>query len=205
MSATTNSKGKYSLTDLSPGSYVLEVYSLNSEYPPVFSGEADSFDTATPVVVQEGMAVPANMAFPHYTGSVTGQAFWDYYGEFDIPLSLATPIAYPVTAEDSNGDATAADTDREVVGARVNSAGNWSIRGLAPGDYVVEMFPWYYNEPAEYVAPSGGTPDLSDATVFHVGTVATPPSFSEFYVENEGGSVAVTVTDAANDPWLHRR
>lgn len=209
-SAITNSKGVYTLDDLDPGSYKLEAYYPGRTEPPIFSGSAATFDDATAVVAGLDTVTTNNFAFPNNTGSISGYAEFSYYSssgryEGEGRLAKALPVAYPVTAEDVHGNPTAVDTDRGVYGARLSSKGTFSIAHLAPGDYVIELFPWYYNEAVAYLSRGSGSSDLLDADVYHVGTDRTYTEGAEFGITAQGSALTVTVTDSVGTPVQYAR
>ena len=200
----SSSTGKYSLTDLQPGSYKLEAFYPSEKHAPAFSGGATTFDTATATFVGLGGKAAVNLAFPHYTGSIIGAASFEYYSasgedEGQGSLSKALPAAYPVTTEGSGGHAAAIDVNRVTYGKRVSSGGGWSITGLAPGYYVVRMFPWYYNEPADYLGASGDT-SFTSAQMINVGTTLSYAPDASFAISAQGGALTVSVTDPSSAP-----
>ena len=165
---TTNASGVYTLTDLQPGSYALKFFSATNAWPPVYSGNATTLDSATPVSVLPGRPAVANARFASYTGSIAGTALVTfYYSGETIAAAHAIATAYPVLTE-SGGDPATYDLGAAVSSAPANSNGAWTIGNLTPGNYVVMLQPFYYNESNQWVGTDSATDDLSQATIFTV-------------------------------------
>jgi hypothetical protein len=164
-----NSVGKYSFTNVDPGSYKFEFYAPLAKYPPIFSGGATTLDAARATFVGVGVTATVNQKFSVGTGSIYGTYNAMDGGVLSLPLSTgAVGAAFPVTAE-ILGHAAAIDADKAVYGAPSNSHGQWTVGGLTPGDYVIQMQPGYFGESASYVSTTGGDKiGFADAKVFTV-------------------------------------
>jgi hypothetical protein len=194
----TDSKGKYALRDLAPGSYRLRFEGAKGEYSPLFSGGAASLDSAVALNVGVGGTVTANATFPKGTGSITGRstAWWD---EGEYPLSKALAVAIPVSVSSTYPDyPRSLDLTGRVASAPSTSKGSWAIKNLLPGRYVVKVYPQYYNERSFFVSaghPAGNaTVELQQATIYTVTagkTITSPRSYS--YATYNGGSLTVRV------------
>jgi hypothetical protein len=193
----TSSKGTYTLDDADPGIYKLEVYAPSSKYAPVFSGNASSLDAAAAFSTTVGKTTTENVAFPKASGAISGKTNGQFEGSV-FPLANATPVAYPVTSEDNSTVtpvAESVDRDRATYGARASSKGSWSITGLASGDYVVQLLPYYYNEESGYVSAGISAPDdLNSAKVIHVAAgKTTSAGTSQVNASETGASLSVYV------------
>jgi 5-hydroxyisourate hydrolase-like protein (transthyretin family) len=197
--ATTDSRGRYSLTDIDPGSYKLEFVSRGQTRPPLFSGGTTTLDAATAVNVEVATSTIANGVFPSFTGSISGRSTFMYNGEATFYLSDATPVAYPVTQAEW-GTVEGVDYGRAVRGKPSTSHGAWSIAGLAPGDYVVQMQPRYYNQASQYLGSGTDGAELAQARVVHVGSKNVSAGLSSFYAGVQGGSVTISLTDTMAIP-----
>ena len=194
----TDSKGKYALRDLAPGSYRLRFDGAKGEYSPLFSGGAASVESAVALNVGVGGTVTANATFPKGTGSITGRstASWD---EGEYPLSKALAVAIPVSVSSTYPDyPRSLDLTGRVASAPSTSKGSWAIKNLLPGRYVVKVYPQYYNERSFFVSaghPAGNaTLELQQATIYTVTagkTLTSPRSFS--YATYNGGSLTIRV------------
>jgi len=194
----TDSKGKYALRDLAPGSYRLRFDGARGEYSPLFSGGAASVESAVALNVGVGGTVTANATFPKGTGSITGRstASWD---EGEYPLSKALAVAIPVSVSSTYPDyPRSLDLTGRVASAPSSSKGSWAIKNLLPGRYVVKVYPQYFNERSFFVSaghPAGNaTLELQQATIYTVAagkTLTSPRSFS--YATYNGGSLTVRV------------
>lgn len=166
----TSSTGAYSLTNIDPGSYRIEVYPAAGNYPPIYSGGAHTFDAASSVYVGLGGTATVNAKFTAGKGSISGTAkiFYDDFG-VTVPFSQATPVAIPVTSA-SGSVPTALDQDKSVYGAASSSKGAWSITGLSAGQYVVQMEPYYVGDPTYFLAAGSPVSTFTQARIFTVGS-----------------------------------
>jgi hypothetical protein len=149
--ATTNSSGNYTLTEIDPGSYKLEVVKEGS-YPTIYSGSAASFEDATPINVALGTKATANVKF-RSGGTITGVVRYQIYEQENAPnyaLPGAYPIAYPLIG--SPNAFTGFDREASFLGSRSTSTGAWSIKGLPDGYYMVVLQSFYSD------VTSGSTP-----------------------------------------------
>jgi len=199
----TDAKGKYSLTDLDPGSYKLEFSGASTEYSRLFSGGASSFDSATALAVGVGKTTTVNAVFPKAVGTLSGTASVEYegfeeYGTF--PLEDARVVAYPVLVDPSgsNNYTPTIDFDRGVASAATKKNGRWSVKNLVAGRYVVKLYPNYYNQDGGY---SGGS-TLRNAYIYTVTAgKTTKVSWSlESKQTKQGGSLSVELLSHLGDP-----
>jgi hypothetical protein len=196
--ARSDSKGKYTLTDVDPGSYRLKFEADGSTYSPMYSGGGASFDAAATYVVGVGSTTTVNGTFPKGTGAISGTARvvyegYEYYGGYGmakahaiaIPVSLGAAYPYPRTI----------DIDSGVASAATGKSGKWTIKNLLPGTYVVKIYPWYYNQSNTYV----GTDNLTYAKIITVVAGKTSTGNTSFSGQTpQGGSLAVTVRAQVN-------
>lgn len=164
----TDASGVYTMTDLQPGSYVIKFLSPTDAYPPVYSGGGTTLDAATPVSVQPNKPATANAKFSTFTGSISGAALVDFDGRL-YPDEQAIASAYPVLTQ-SGGHAATLDYGHAVSSAPANSRGAWAIGNLAPGTYLVNIEPAYYNEADQWVGATDPSESAASATVFTVAT-----------------------------------
>lgn len=189
-SAKTSKSGKYTLTDIDPGSYVFRFASQKGEYAPFYSGGVVSIGDATATNIPVASAVSVNGRFPKFSGSLTGKTTFAYKGWGSYPLDKARAIAYPVTG---NSSYVEPDFDRPVYSAVSSKSGAWAIKNLAPGNYVVRLEPGYYNQPSLYLGSDGVEHEANQARVFTVKTAkATSTGRSSFNVGDNGASITFT-------------
>jgi hypothetical protein len=159
-----NSHGQYSFTDVDPGSYKFAFYANGRTYPTTYSGGVMTLAAARETYVSAGATATVNQKMLSGTGSIYGTALDDFegktFGQFKVIAG-----AFPVTAQ-SLGVASAIDTDGEVFGPQSNTKGQWTVGGLKPGAYVVQLRPWYGGETAKYLGSGGDGTSLSQATIF---------------------------------------
>lgn len=193
-SVKTDSKGKYSLTNLDPASYRLKFTGPKGEYSALYSGGGSTFDGASGVIAKVGTATTVNATFPKATGAITGSArnYYEGYEEYGtVAMSKALPVAYPVSNSGEYPYSRVLDVEHGVAGARSSASGAWTIKNLVPGDYVVKLFPYYYNQASIYV---GGYGDSYSAKVFTVTAGKTLKATRTSTTQSEkGGSLTVHV------------
>jgi hypothetical protein len=196
--ARTDSHGKYTLTDIDPGSYRLKFEAYGGTYSPVYSGGGVSFDEAASYSVGVGTTTTVNAAFPKGTGTISGYAkvqYEDYeeYGSFGMAKAHAFAIPVKVSAEYPVTRTFAFDA--AVASAATSKSGAYSIKNLRPGAYVVKVVPWYYNQSARYV----GGDSLQTARIITVSSGKTSSKNNAYsYQSYEGGSLSVTSRKASN-------
>jgi hypothetical protein len=203
-SATANSKGVYTITDLDPGSYELEFYPKAGNYAPIFSGGARTLDDATAssasaTYVSVGKSATVNAKFVNGSGTASGVATVSNESG-NGPDSGMTPVAIPVTGGTDIG-ATGSNFDLAVYGAPSNKSGGWGISGIPDGRYVIKEYPGYFGETLQYVGfNKGGATSLADARIFtfsgkiNFGGLDTVTSVSI----SDGGVLPINITDNAN-------
>jgi hypothetical protein len=202
----TASNGTYSLTDIDPGSYRIEVYPAAGNYPPIYSGGAHTFDQASSVYVGLGVTATVNEKFTAGTGSIAGTSniFYDDFG-ITVPFEKATPVAIPVTGETGtapNAAPTAIDLDKSVYGGASSSKGAWSISGLTPGDYIVQMQPYYIGDPAYFLGSGDPVSTFTQARVFTVANGAkVAAGTSQFSGDAEQGAFLDVNVNLASSPY----
>jgi hypothetical protein len=197
----TSSSGTYSLTDIDPGSYRLEVYPAAGNYAPIFSGGAHTFDAASSVYVGLGGTMTVNAKFTAGTGSIAGTSNILYSDSGRaVPFEKATPVAIPVTST-SGGFATGIDLDKSVYGVASSSKGAWSITGLVPGKYLVQMQPYYIGDPTYFLGTGDPVSTYTEAKVFTVGTGKVSAGTTQFSGDAEQGGYLDVNVDLASMPY----
>ncbi|HEX4443496.1 MAG TPA: hypothetical protein VHZ81_07970 [Galbitalea sp.] len=200
----TGSTGLYTFANAVPGSYKFEFYSSGGIYPPLYSGSSTTLAGASSSYLAVGSKVTVNQKFVAGTGAISGQAWIEFPATNEsFPDDHVLPVAVPVTA--SIGlEATAIDLNKSVAGARSDSDGDWRIRNLLPGAYVIELIPYYFQEPKGFAgAGQVISPLLSGATLLTVTAGQTTPSgftIVEGTRQNDGADPRFTVVDASNTP-----
>ena len=194
----TSSTGAYSLTDIDPGSYRLEVYPAAGNYAPIYSGGAHTFDAASSVYVGLGGTATVNAKFTAGTGSIAGTSkiLYTDYG-ITVPFEKATPVAIPVTTT-SGGFASAINLDKSVYGAASSSTGAWSITGLTPGQYLVQMQPYYIGDPAYFIGAGAPVSTFTQAKIFTVGATKVSAGTTTFSGNAEQGAYLDVNVDLAS-------
>ena len=194
-SALTDSKGKYTLKDIDPGSYRLSFRTVGRDYPILYSGNAPRLEAATAFVVGVGTTTTANATFSAIGGGIKGSArveYEDYEDYGDYPLAGTRVVAYPVISEGNWSTPKVVDFDHGVASATTGKSGAFAIKNLAAGKYVVALSPGYYNQSLRYY----GGPGLSNAiivtvdagSVTKIGHIVSRQTY-------RGGSITITVKD----------
>jgi Carboxypeptidase regulatory-like domain len=197
----TNSHGQYSFTNVDPGSYKFEFYAPLSKYPPIFSGSQTTLSAAHSVFIAAGAAGTVNQKFAVGTGSISGTA--QYVDEGSSAVHARPGVvagAFPVTGTAGN---LSIDDDKAVYGAAANSNGQWSIGGLLPGAYVVQLQPGYFGEAANYIGAAGDNTAVDNTalqqaailTVVAGQKTAAPTSVVTVNDDADGASPEITVQD----------
>lgn len=197
-SAKTNSSGKYTLTDIDPGSYKLRFFSPAGTYPAVFAGGVRQAAESKPYSVAVGSRTVVNQTFPKYSGGISGVTKWSYDGYGSYPLEKARIIAYPVTVGIYGAAVT--DYDAAIASGRSNRSGEWTISNLPAGKYVLRIAPYYYNQSAGFVGGSSHVDRASEARVFAVGSRVISGGTSKVNGTDRGGSLLLTAVSSNSQP-----
>jgi hypothetical protein len=193
----TNAAGQYTMNELVPGSYKLEFYAANGAYQTVFAGEASSLGAATPTSVGLTGTTVVNASFSAYSGSIIGVAESEVSEWGDIaPMVGATPAAYRITAVSQLGYPLGADLDHPILGTKSSATGAWSITGLAPGQYAVQLMPRYAYQRAGFV---GVGQTLGTTSVWHVRAGAIDTGDTNFGLVGKAGSFTISAHDINNN------
>jgi hypothetical protein len=213
----TSSSGAYTFANAVPGSYRFEYYAPGGIYPPIYSGSSATLTGAATTFVPVGTTATVNQKMSVGTGEITGTALVSendgdpdhlFYDEDRVP------VAYPVTAQDISGNATAVDADKAIAGKPASSKGAWSIKNLPAGNYVVEMEINFYGEDNVYLNQNNSgiletIPDyaekagLSQASVFTVRsghTITTGYSTFVINLGDDGASPQFTIDNESSSP-----
>ena len=189
--------GAYSITGLPAGSYVLRYLPATgtSTYPGVYyaaSGLTQTPSSATPVTVSAGQVTSENLAIPEagsLTGSVAAQGT-------NYPLGGVYVLVYDGADNELVADTTTA------------AAGTYSVAGLLPGNYKVEVSPSF--DPLSLATPADPAPyafqfftgaaALAQATAIAV-TAAQAHANVNFAL-TAAGYITGTVTSARGEAGL---
>jgi len=179
MYTSTDSTGKYSIRGLAAGSYTVQVQApQDSDFMSQWFGGQSSQSSATLIVVGAAAAATGKDMKLQVGGSISGTVT-DAAGK-----AVANVYLNAYLSGSNNGGTESASTD---------SAGKYSIRGLAAGSYAVQvqapqnsdlMSQWF-----------GGQSSQSSATLIAVGAAAVVAG--KDVKLQVGGSISGTVTDAA--------
>ena len=141
----SSSTGSFEFLNAVPGSVKFEFYAPGDMYPPIYSGGAAKVAGATSSYVSIGATSTVNQRMAVGTGSITGTAFVNIPDEGTFPDAKLIAVAIPISAE-SGGIPTALDIGDEVASAPASATGAWDVKNLNPGAYVIQTFPYYYQE-----------------------------------------------------------
>ncbi|HEY2645090.1 MAG TPA: carboxypeptidase regulatory-like domain-containing protein [Galbitalea sp.] len=187
---TTSSTGRYTFPALAPGSYKLAFYAPAGIYAPVFSGGRLDLDSAVGTWVTAGQVATAGISFFSYPGGIRGTTQLQTWNYGNAPMIGASVGAVPVTQLDVNGNAAAGDVSRVVEGTKTDSKGAWSIAGLAPGNYAIEVTPHYAVQVGGYIGTGG---PIAGAVVFRVGNTVMNAGDNYFYSKQSAGAFSTTL------------
>jgi hypothetical protein len=144
--AYTDMEGKYALTALATGEYLLQFYTYSGNYLPEWYDNKPDMDSADPVSVTDGITTPDINAALEPGGAITGLITAE---DTASPLSEVTVGVY-----DSQG--------YYVTSGYPDSTGVYTITGLATGSYFVQFDP--YGSSADYIGEYyDNKPDLDSA------------------------------------------
>ena len=174
--AVTAADGTYTITDLAPGSYVVQVYSASPHAPEYYNGTYD-YNVATHVSVMSGLTAPGIDFALAIGGSITGTVT----DGSSVPIAGAAVEASGVTCCGGYGNTTTA------------ADGTYTITGLLPGNYRLSAVASGYA--SEYY---DGTHDYNAATQVGV-SLGMTISDIDFALELSG-SISGTVTDESATP-----
>jgi Carboxypeptidase regulatory-like domain len=180
-SATTTANGTYTVPGLPAGNYEVQFTALESDYPageyaPQYYNGASTLADATPVAVTAGAdksPINATLAAPGaIAGKVTAAA---------TSAALSGVVVKIYDLEDDY-----------VTSAETAASGEYTVSGLAAGEYEVEFVP-----SAAYLAQYyKGVPLFSEATVVTVKNGSTQSGIDAALAKP--GTIAGTVTSAAS-------
>lgn len=209
----TASTGVYTLRNIDPGSYKLEISSgPGVNYQTVYSGNRTSFASAVPLYVGLGATVSHNVVAPT-GGVVSGRVTFKFPPGPGINSTIAFPAdgvkAYAYRLNDGTGftgiNWSAPYYESRVTTISSSKIATWTIAGLPAGRYVVKLYDHQYGDLAErWVSPSSlGTAVVSSASIFTVsaGRTTTATSTTLLYANQvPTPSVTITVRDEAAQP-----
>ena len=146
-SSVTDGSGDYAIT-VAPGTYKVGFNDYADDtHVGQFFNDRPTVDAADPVVVSSGSATSGVSAALAAAGLITGKV---------TDAVTHTPVAgVQVIAYDSGGD--------YVAGAQTDSAGRYTIGGLATGTYRVQFAPSYHQPYASQYYSGTGTLGTADA------------------------------------------
>src|SRR6201999_1961427 len=96
----------------------------------------------------------------------------------------AVATAYPVLTS-SGTEARTIDQGHAVSSAAIGASGVWTISNLAPGTYVVNIEPAYYNEASAWVGAAEYYEDVTNATMIVVSTSKVSTGITYLQGEDE--------------------
>jgi hypothetical protein len=177
--ANTSPSGEYTIGGLSTGTYKVEFNATSQNYVSQYYQGKESSAEATPVSVSSGTSTPGINAALIVGGEITGKVT-DASSKAALSGVEVCPLA--TTALPGAGCTT------------TNSGGEYTIPGLATGEYKVEFLP---NTGANYVPQFyEGKPSLSEATKVSVSTGSTKTGINAALIV--GGQITGTVTNATS-------
>jgi 5-hydroxyisourate hydrolase-like protein (transthyretin family) len=173
-SATTRSDGTYTVTNVSPGDYVVEFRSVG-KYAPLFYNGKDSFATADTVSVVAGATAAGIDGKLTPGGAITGTAT-------DAASNAGLPNM-TVALLDSTG--------AELTSTQTGPDGTYQFRGLVTGTYEVEFFGGGTYQTLFY----NGKTTVGTADGISVTAGATTSGINQALTSK--GQITGTVTDAS--------
>jgi hypothetical protein len=192
--ARTDTRGRYKLIDLDPGSYKLKFEASGGTYSPLYSGGVSRLEAATAYSVGVAGVSTVDASFPKATGAITGTgrvSYWD--GEFRLTKAHAIAIPVTVTKPYAAPRILALDLDNSVASVAMTSSGKWAVNNLVPGTYVVKVVPAYYNENSVWIAPQP-TGKFEDAQVFTVTAGSTSKAVVALpTIDSTGAALSLSV------------
>lgn len=173
--ATTNASGEYTVVGLPSGEYVVEFFATGHNYLTQFYNGKINFNEADQVSVTLGSTTSGIDAALKPGGIVTGTV---------KAAATSTPVSnIDVCASPRSGGASAC--------AVTNAGGEYSIVGLATGEYTVA----FYGNGQNYVPQSyNGKAKPTEATAVSVAAGSTTPNIDASL--EVGGEITGTVTTA---------
>jgi 5-hydroxyisourate hydrolase-like protein (transthyretin family) len=165
---TTDSTGGYALSGIASGSYLVYFDAAGTDYQPEWHNSQPSQASATPVVVQDGIATNGIDAVLEPGGTIAGS--------ITLPYDVGAPYRVTITASSAAFATSVELDDTEIM------YGFYHISGLPSGRYTVRvvvnspgdvLIPQYYGQafdpaaahPVDVTAPS--TTDGIDVTILH--------------------------------------
>ncbi|MFH1216152.1 MAG: carboxypeptidase regulatory-like domain-containing protein [Pseudomonadota bacterium] len=124
--AFTDANGNYTITGLGTGDYRVWIYGNDDNYIGEYYDNASSWNDATLVSVATGVETGGVNAGLSLGGAIAGTVTAD-----DTGLPLADVYVYAESDENGWGEGEYADEN-----------GNYTITGLPPGDYRVQIYYW---------------------------------------------------------------
>jgi PKD domain/Carboxypeptidase regulatory-like domain len=179
--ATTNAAGEYTIIALATGEYTVEFSASGQNYASQYYDGKTFSDEAEPVSVTVG-ATTSKIEAAMATG---GQIAGNVTNASSKAALAGIQVCATTTSDEYTGKC-----------ASTNTAGEYTIIGLAGGEYKVE----FYSNGAYFAQYYDGTPSIAEAGVVSVTAGATTPGIDAAMIE--GGHIEGKVTSAATHAAL---
>lgn len=179
---TVAADGTYSLSGLTPGSYVIYFYDGSHVYKALYSNQKQTFEDADTVTVTSGSTVANINAALSRTGSVSGTIT----AEGGAPLNQGADVW--VSAQDLDGESWDWDD------APVSNDGTYVLGGLPTGSYVLSFHDYSGTYAGEFY---DNKPTFEAATRVPVTTGADTANINAQLAI--GGRISGTITGPGSD------